>query len=279
MNKVLVCIDGSDFSKAVCDYGVFIAKNLNLPLVLLNVVEHSKISNLVDFSGNIGFGAKDVLLEMLVDEDAKRSQEEILKGKAILKQMQEYVKSKNFSNFTTLQRHGTLYETLDELGSDLKIAIIGLNGENSKDIGSNVEELIRTLNIPILLVNSEFKPIKSILMAYDGSLYAKKSIDIAVKNPIFPNTKRYIVNVNSDKNDSNRVLNEASLIFKNANIDSEILSLSGDKLEAILNYQQSINADIIAMGAYSHNRFRSAIFGSFTTKMLLNSKVPLLLFR
>ena len=279
MNKVLVCIDGSDFSKAVCDYGVFIAKNLNLPLVLLNVVEHSKISNLVDFSGNIGFGAKDVLLEMLVDEDAKRSQEEILKGKVILKQMQEYVKSKNFSNFTTLQRHGTLYETLDELGSDLKIAIIGLNGENSKDIGSNVEEMIRTLNIPILLVNSEFKPIKSILMAYDGSLYAKKSIDIAVKNPIFPNTKRYIVNVNSDKNDSNRVLNEASLIFKNANIDSEILSLSGDKLEAILNYQQSINADIIAMGAYSHNRFRSAIFGSFTTNMILKSKVPLLLFR
>ncbi|HAC71585.1 MAG TPA: universal stress protein [Arcobacter skirrowii] len=279
MNKVLVCIDGSDFSKAVCDYGVFIAKNLNLPLVLLNVVEHSKISNLVDFSGNIGFGAKDVLLEMLVDEDAKRSQEEILKGKVILKQMQEYVKSKNFSNFTTLQRHGTLYETLDELGSDLKIAIIGLNGENSKDIGSNVEELIRTLNIPILLINSEFKPIKSILMAYDGSLYAKKSIDIAVKNPIFPNTKRYIVNVNSDKNDSNRVLNEASLIFKNANIDSEILSLSGDKLEAILNYQQSINADIIAMGAYSHNRFRSAIFGSFTTNMILKSKVPLLLFR
>ena len=205
MNKVLVCIDGSDFSKAVCDYGVFIAKNLNLPLVLLNVVEHSKISILVDFSGNIGFGAKDVLLEMLVDEDAKRSQEEILKGKVILKQMQEYVKSKNFSNFTTLQRHGTLYETLDELGSDLKIAIIGLNGENSKDIGSNVEELIRTLNIPILLINSEFKPIKSILMAYDGSLYAKKSIDIAVKNPIFPNTKRYIVNENSYKNDSYRV--------------------------------------------------------------------------
>ena len=78
---------------------------------------------------------------------------------------------------------------------------------------------------------------------------------------------------------SNRVLNEASLIFKNANIDSEILSLSGDKLEAILNYQQSINADIIAMGAYSHNRFRSAIFGSFTTNMILKSKVPLLLFR
>ena len=26
MNKVLVCLDGSEFSKAVCDYGIFIAK-------------------------------------------------------------------------------------------------------------------------------------------------------------------------------------------------------------------------------------------------------------
>ena len=279
MNKVLVCLDGSKLSKAVCDYGIDIAKKLNLPLVLLNVIEHSTISKNIDLSGNIGLGSKDDLLDELANEDMNQSKDLILKGKVILKQMQEYVKSKNFSNLTTLQRHGTLHETLDELESDLKIAIIGLNGENSKDIGANVEELIRTLNIPILLVNSEFKDVNSILMAYDGSSYAKKSIDIAIKNPIFPNTKRYIVNVNSDKNDSNRVLNEASLIFKNANIDSEILSLSGDKLEAILNYQQSINADIIAMGAYSHNRFRSAIFGSFTTKMLLNSQVPLLLFR
>lgn len=279
MNKVLVCLDGSNLSKAVCDYGIDIAKKLNLPLVLLNVIEHSHISKKVNLSGNIGLGSKDDLLDELANEEMNESKQLIAKGKAVLKEMEDYVKSQNLTNYTTLQKHGTLYETLDELSSDLRIAIIGLKGESSSNIGSHIEELLRTLNIPILLVNSEFKPIKSILMAYDGSLYAKKSIDIAVKNPIFPNTKRYIVNVNSDKNDSNRVLNEASLIFKNANIDSEILSLSGDKLEAILNYQQSINADIIAMGAYSHNRFRSAIFGSFTTKMLLNSQVPLLLFR
>ena len=88
MNKVLVCLDGSEFSKAVCDYGVEIAKKLNLPLVLLNVIEHSTISKNIDLSGNIGLGEKDELLEMLVDEDAKRSQEQISKGKAILKQMQ-----------------------------------------------------------------------------------------------------------------------------------------------------------------------------------------------
>lgn len=141
------------------------------------------------------------------------------------------------------------------------------------------EELIRTLNIPILLVNKEFKPIESILMAYDGSEYANKAIKIAKQNPIFLNVKRHIVNVNKDILVSTKILNDAKLLFANVNIDVETKSLSGDSVEAILQYQKENKIDIIAMGAYSHNRFRSAIFGSFTTKMLLNSQVPLLLFR
>ena len=279
MNKVLVCLDGSNLSKAVCDYGIDIAKKLNLPLVLLNVIEHSHISKKVNLSGNIGLGSKDDLLDELANEEMNESKQLIAKGKAVLKEMEEYVKSQNLTNYTTLQKHGTLYETLDELSSDLRIAIIGLKGESSSNIGSHIEELIRTLNIPILLVNKEFTPIQSILMAYDGSEYANKSIKIAKQNPIFPNTKRYIANVNKDTNISNKLLNEAKQLFVNANIDVETASLSGDSVEALLQYQKENNLNIIAMGAYSHNRFRSAIFGSFTTKMLLNSQVPLLLFR
>lgn len=279
MNKVLVCLDGSNLSKAVCDYGIDIAKKLNLPLVLLNVIEHSHISKKVNLSGNIGLGSKDDLLEELANEEMNESKQLILKGKAVLKEMEKYVKSQNLTNYTTLQKHGTLYETLDELSSDLRIAIIGLKGESNSNIGSHIEELLRTLNIPILLVNKEFTPIKSILIAYDGSEYANKAIKLTKQNPIFPKVIRYIVNVNKDTNISNKLLGEAKQMFANANIDVETASLNGDSVEAILTYQKENNIDIIAMGAYSHNRFRSAIFGSFTTKMLLNSKVPLLLFR
>jgi nucleotide-binding universal stress UspA family protein len=279
MNKVLVCLDGSNLSKAVCDYGIDIAEKLDLPLVLLNVIEHSHTSKKIDLSGNIGLGSKDDLLDELANEEMNESKQLIAKGKAVLKEMEVYVKSQNFTNYTTLQKHGTLYETLDELSGDLRIAIIGLKGESSSSIGSHIEELLRTLNIPILLVNKEFTPIESILMAYDGSDYANKAIKIAKQNPIFPNTKRYIANVNKDTNISNKLLDEAKQLFANGNIDVETKSLSGDSVEALLQYQKENNLNIIAMGAYSHNRFRSAIFGSFTTKMLLNSQVPLLLFR
>ena len=279
MKKILLCIDGSELSKSVCDYGIDIAKKLDLPLVLLNVIEHSHISKKVNLSGNIGLGSKDNLLDELANEEMNESKQLILKGKAVLKEMEEYVKSQNLTNYTTLQKHGTLYETLDELSSDLKLAIIGLKGESNSNIGSHIEELIRTLNIPILLVNTQFKPIDSMLMAYDGSNYAKKSIEIGTQNPIFPSVKRYIVNVNKDIDFSNKLLDEAKKIFSNSNIQVQTQSLSGDSVESLLKYQEENHIDIIAMGVYSHNRFKNVVFGSFTTKMLLNSKKPLLLFR
>jgi nucleotide-binding universal stress UspA family protein len=281
MKKILVCIDGSKLSQAVCDYGVFIAKKLNLPLILLNVVEHSNTPKKVDLSGSIGLGSKDDLLDELVHEEMSESKKQILKGKAVLKEMQEYVKSQDLTNCTTLQKHGTLFETLDELSINLKLAIIGLNGEDTidKKIGNHVEEVIRTLNIPIFLVNSDFQPVQSMLMAYDGSKYAKKSIKIAKQSPIFSDVIRHIVNVNQDLENSNKLLNEAKELFSNVNIDVKTKSLDGDSVESLLEYQEENNLDIIAMGAYSHNRFRSVIFGSFTTKMLLSAKKPLLLFR
>jgi len=281
MEKILVCIDGSKLSKSVCDYGVFIAKKSNLPLVLLNVVEHSHTTKKVDLSGSIGLGSKEDLLNELVNEERNESKKLIEKGKAVLKEMEKHIKSQNFTNYSTLQKHGTLFETLDELSINLKVAIIGLKGEDTidKKIGNHVEEVIRTLNIPILLVNSEFKPIKSILMAYDGSNYANKAIKASIKSPIFANVQRHIVNVNQDIKTSNKLVNEAKVLFTNANIDIQTQSLSGDNVESLLEYQETNDLDIITMGAYSHNRFRSIIFGSFTTKMLLNAKKPLLLFR
>lgn len=279
MEKILVCVDGSVLSKAVCDYGVYLANLLNLPLVILNVVEHSHKTKKLDLSGNIGLGSRDELLEELVNEEMSESKKLIAKGRTVLKEMKEYVESKNFTNFTTLQKHGTLYETLDELSSTIRLAVIGLRGEDNQDIGYHVEELIRMLNIPILLVNKAFEPISSILIAYDGSNYAKKAIESSRKNIIFKDTNIHVVNIDKDKESSKKILDEVQELFEKSNKNIKTASLNGDGPSAILDYQKQNNLDIIAMGAYSHNRFRSAIFGSFTTQMLLNSKVPLLLFR
>ena len=279
MKKVLVCIDGSELTKSVCDYGADIAKKLNIPLVLLNVVEHSHLAKTQDLSGNLGFGTREKLLEQYVDEEISESKAHILAGRAILNAMKEYIQKEGVEECETLLRHGTLEETLNELSSEIKIAIIGLRGQEKNTIGSNVEALVRAMSIPILLVNSEFKPINSILMAYDGSDFANKAIEVATQSPIFPKIKRYVVNVNKETRESNKLLLQAKNLFGKADFEVQTQSLSGDCAEALLEYQEEKNIDIIAMGAYGSNRLKSILFGSFTTKMFLNAKKPLLLFR
>lgn len=275
--KILACIDGGKFSNEVCKYGIFIAKKLNLPLVLLNVVENVKNSSKLDLSGNIGLGAKDDLQEDLVDEAMKLSQDKIKRGKNALNECKQIANEQNFTNYEILQLHGELDECLQELSSDLKLAIIGLKGRSGDKIGLHVQSVVRALNMPILLVNDEFKPINSVLMAYDGSNFAKIAFEVATKDAVLPNTKRYIVNVNS--NNAQSLLNEASEILKNSNFEVSVHALNGDKIEQILNFQKEHNIDIIAMGAYGQNRLKSILFGSFTTKMLLSATKPLLFFR
>lgn len=275
--KILACIDGGKFSNEVCKYGIFIAKKLNLPLVLLNVVENVKNSSKLDLSGNIGLGAKDDLQEDLVDEAMKLSQDKIKRGKNALNECKQIANEQNFTNYEILQLHGELDECLQELSSNLKLAIIGLKGRSSDKIGLHVQSVVRALNMPILLVNDEFKPINSVLMAYDGSNFAKIAFEVATKDAVLPDTKRYIVNVNS--NNAQSLLNEASEILKNSNFEVSVHALNGDRIEQILNFQKEHNIDIIAMGAYGQNRLKSILFGSFTTKMLLSATKPLLFFR
>jgi len=275
--KVLVCIDNSSYCKAACDYGVFISKLLDLPLVLLNVINHSHISKKVDLSGNIGLGSKDNLLDELSKEEHEESKELINTGKNLLKTYSQYVKTQDITNLFTLQRHGNLEENLEDLEKETKIAIIGFDKTSSDN--KNLEDIIRNLNIPILVVNNEFSPIKSILMAYDGSDFANKAINTATKDPIFPNITRYIVNINKDKESSLKLLNEAKNLFAKEKFEVNTSSLDGDKVDELLKYQKEKDIDIIAMGAYSHNRLKSVIFGSFTSKILEKAEKPLLLFR
>lgn len=279
--KILVCIDGSSLSKAVCDYAIFLAKKLNLPLVLLNVIEHSHTPKKINLSGSIGLGAKEDLLEQLSDEEQKESKELIKKSKKTLKEFEAYVKDCGITDSQIIQKHGSLEEILNEYSSQAKIAVMGIKGVDSpksKKIGNHIKESVRTLNIPVLLVNNDFKPIQSILMAYDGSEFSKKAFKVAILNPVFPDTKRYIVNVNKDAILSTKLLKEAETFFNETNFEIETKSLQGDVLEELLKYQDENNIDIIAMGAYSHNRLKNMFFGSFTTKMLLNAKKPVVLF-
>ncbi len=63
-------------------------------------------------------------------------------------------------------------------------------------------------------------------------------------------------------------------------IKSKAVTLSGDEKkigEIILDYSQSVNADLIVKGAYTQSRLREIIFGGATRHLMLHSEIPIYL--
>ena len=282
--KIIACVDGSILSEAVCDFGAFFSKTLGLSLELLSVVEHLHVSAQTDLSGNIGLGSRDDLLESLIDEDKSESKKAIVEGREMLSRLHERALSQEAKAVKIVQKHGELYENVQAQKEEIRLLILGLRGKDHESnvhaIGSQVEELIRTLNVPILLVNEAFFEPRKILIAYDGSPSSKKAIDMVVKEPLFNHVERHIVNVHKDKALSSFMLEEATHILETLSFSTlYTASLQGEPIRELLNYQKEKSIDLIVMGAFSHSRIRDALFGSFTSKMILSTPKPLLLLR
>ena len=279
MSCVLCCVDGKNYSQSACDYAVMISNNMKLPLKILNVIEHSSKSDILDLSGNIKLGEKDDILEKLTNEESIKSKQIIKEGKDLLLALKEKALITAEQDVILMQAHGDILYNILELQDEISILIIGSKSHDKNKIGENVKDIIRELNKPILLVNSEFITPKKILIAYNGSEESKKILTTAVRNPIFKDVTRDIVNINDDKLFSEKILDEAKKIYAKSEIDIKTSVLSGDAKTEILTYMYENDCDILAMGAFGHSRIKEFIFGSFTSEIIAQSKKPILFYR
>lgn len=279
MSCILCCVDGKSYSQSACDYAVMISNNMKLPLKILNVIEHSSKSNLLDLSGNIKLGEKDDILEKMTNEEATRSKNIIKEGKDLLLSLKEKALITCEQEIILMQAHGEILDNILELQDEITVLVIGIKSQDNHKIGENVKDIIRELKKPTLLVNSEFKIPKKILIAYNGSEESKKVLISRSINPIFKNVLRDIVNINDDKILSEKLLKEAKDIYAKQNIDVTTSVLSGDAKTEILTYMDEKDCDILAMGAFGHSRIKEFIFGSFTSEIIAQSKKPVLFYR
>lgn len=279
---VLACIDGSSYSKDVCSYGAWIARTINAPLTFLHTIEQSSTPEVSNLSGAIGLGASEDLLNELTTVEQVRRKLLIQKGKLMLEAAKTEAQSAGVSDVKLSQQHGSLPETLIDREEESRFLVVGIRGEshenNQKSIGATLEIVIRSLHKPILVVNKTFTPPQKIMLAYNASTAAKKALNMVASSLLFKNIECHIVHVGTAGSTDN-ILDEAKNILVTAGLKVKTSQLSGQVDEALASYQLENNIDLTVMGAFSHNRVRDFLIGSFTAKMLTATQRPLLLLR
>ncbi|MCC5796545.1 MAG: universal stress protein [Methylophaga sp.] len=286
MTKVIACIDGSKAATAVCDAAAWASQQLNAPVQLLHVLDKTEYptqeqhSNL---SGNIGLGSRENLLEELVELDEKRSKLALEHGKHLLQDAKQRVESDGVADVSIHQRHGSLMETLAEMEADMRVLVMGRQGEahdtESHAIGSHLENVVRTLHKPILVVLPEFRAPQNFMLAYDGSTTAKKALAKVADSPLLKNLPCHLVMVADNTPQLEADLSDAATLMRNAGFDVTTAMRSGSVQPTLQQYQQQNAIDLMVMGAYGHSRIRQFLVGSNTAKMVRLSDIPLLLLR
>jgi nucleotide-binding universal stress UspA family protein len=155
--QVLACIDGAALTEAVCDYAAWISRQTKAPLTLLHTINHHHETSITsDFSGNIGLGTQEHLLEEITSLEQQQSKLKMQQGKLILQAATEHVEKQGITDSCSTQRHGDLIEAVIDLENDIRVLVLGLRGQvhesQENQIGAKLEAVIRALHRPILIV-------------------------------------------------------------------------------------------------------------------------------
>lgn len=282
--KVLACVDQSHFADTVTDYAAWAARRMDAPLELLHVIDRHPEQGLgEDHSGAIGINAQEQLLSNLSDRDAAVARAKREQGCVFLNRLRERGLAAGAPSADMRQRHGALDETLAEQEESVRLFVFGCRGVSAettqRDLGRNVERVVRAIHKPILTVTEGFKEPERVMLAYDGTAVTRKGVDMIANSPLFKGLPVHIVMAGKESADAPKQIAWAKDMLTSAGFEVVADILPGDPEVVIAREVKARDIDMLLMGAYAHSPLRALIFGSKTTDFLRAATILTLLLR
>ncbi|WP_422074040.1 universal stress protein [Tranquillimonas rosea] len=280
--KLIALVDGSTYSKSVCDHAAWIAERTGLSVELMHVLGRREGGAGSDLSGSIALGARSSLLQELSSLDEQRAKLVVHRGRAILEDAKVLLDEAGVKATEHL-RHGDLVEAISEKEAGAEMILIGKRGEAvdfaKGHLGSNLERVMRVARKPLFVASRAFRPINRVLVAYDGSASAMRAVDYVARSRIYAGLSVTVVTAGSETESVKKGLADAKAMLSAAGLETETQILSGQPEEALGKLIEDAGFDHMVMGASGHSRLRSLFVGSTSLEMIRTCKVPILLVR
>ncbi|MCB1489224.1 MAG: universal stress protein [Bauldia sp.] len=284
MSKFIALVDGSIYSKSVCDHAAWIAGRTGSEVEILHVLGRRDMTMAQsDLSGSIALGARTAILEELSALDEQRAKLSQKRGWAILDDAKALVEAAGVAGVTTRLRIGDLVEEVAECEADADMVVVGKRGEAADfaqlHLGSNLERIVRSASKPTFVASRAFRPIERFLIAFDGGASSMKAVDHVARSTLYAGLQCRLVMAGTETEEATRQLENARAILVAGGYDVSASVVPGQPEKVIADTVEAEGLDLLVMGAYGHSRIRSLIIGSTTTEMVRSCKVPVALYR
>ena len=283
MQKIIACIDGSAMAQSVCDAAIWASRKLEKTVLFLHTIEKEQQHGADDLSGAIGLGASAALLEEMAALDQKRAELALQLGKNMLSAAAERAGEYGVSAVEQKQRHGDLLESLTDLEEEARIVVLGHSGEGHQGsfsaLGSHVEQLIRQLHTPLLIVPKHFSTPKNFMLAYDGRDTADKAVQRIIRSDLLKGLPCHLVTVRNKVDDQMGRFERTKALLESEGFEVTARYLEGDIYDSLLGYKQQHDIDLMLIGAFAHSKIRQFFLGSNTLRMIESATKPMIVLR
>ena len=204
-------------------------------------------------------------------------------GKNMLSAAAERAGEYGVSAVEQKQRHGDLLESLTDLEEEARLVVLGRSGEGHQGsfsaLGSHVEQLIRQLHTPLLIVPKHFSTPKNFMLAYDGRDTADKAVQRIIRSDLLKGLPCHLVTVRNKVDDQMGRFERTKALLESEGFEVTARYLEGDIYDSLLGYKQQHDIDLMLIGAFAHSKIRQFFLGSNTLRMIESATKPMIVLR
>ncbi|MDX9753000.1 MAG: universal stress protein [bacterium] len=279
--SILLAVDSSHYSEVCTRYALEYARFLDAKVTILNVLDRKEFAIVYPYY----YPTAD--FPPVIDEAAFENNELYEKQKdraqALLQRIEGECRQMNIKYSCEL-REGIVPDVIMEEAQVCDLIFLGKRGSGAEYstslLGSNMENVVRRCNLPIIITPKTYRTLQRILVCFDGSDYANKALRSAVHLCVScpgncVNLDVLIVHPSEDE--ANSIRAKAEKYLDAYNIQSQIGYRTGDPVQQIMEMVEEKDIDLLAMGAYGHSRIRELVLGSITETVLRQMKRAILL--
>ncbi len=276
IKRILVALDPDPDTPVATRYSIRLAKRFDAGVTGLAVIDTR------NFQSTIGAGYSGHNIWMELSEDTREVASKLLTDFRTTLE-------KEMVRHSAIKQEGVSFERIIE---EMKYHDLLVVGRDSHFFYSEPETKTDTLAqvvkggvSPTLVVTEEYRDVEKVLIAFDGSAPAARSLQGFVHLlPYGKDIEVELMNVTTgnkgqDMDHSVFVLNQAEKYLKEHNfnyVTKKVLE-KGTPSERIIEREKELDPDLIVLGAHSVSAVRRAAFGSTTFDMIKQTEKPLFL--
>ena len=279
--KMLVAVDGSEYSQIAADYAFWLSNELDAEVAGQHVVDPRIVELFIapEFGEELGFStATDT------EEKIFRAVEKI--GKVILDLFAREAKNKGLKVDTFLDV-GHIVDEVVKRSERFDLLILGHRGKGHREtpsnliIGSVAERIVTMAEGPVFIAVDPPDKVEQFLVAFDGSEASKGALLVAERMAVETRKKLQALTVVSDakhKAEAEYIIEQSEPFLKTYPEKDVFLTKEGPHTETLVDYAKETNS-VLVMGAYGFNRAEEATLGSTALNVIRKASTSTLVYK